>query len=106
MDVSLQQLYNEFLEYNEDKEPGEEYELVQHWAEDLKLDDYFELLPESKHRQKSIESVLEEIEKDPFGLELSNPSEERKMKKFLKQHSSEEINMAVISHRIRSTLLS
>jgi hypothetical protein len=74
--------------------------LVQHWAEDLKLDGYFELVPESKHRQKSIESVLEEIENDPFGLESTNPSQERKMKKFLKEHSSKETNMAVVMYMV------
>lgn len=94
------ELYNEFLDYREDKEPGEEYEIVQHWAEDLKLDNYFELVPESKHRQKSIESVLEEIEKDPFGIETTDPSQERKMKKFLKEHSSKETNMAVVMYMV------
>jgi tetratricopeptide (TPR) repeat protein len=95
-----EELYNEFLEYRVDKEPGEEYELVLHWAEDLKLDGYFELVPESKHKQKSIESVLEEIENDPFGLEATNSSQERKMKKFLKEHSSKETNMAVVMYMV------
>lgn len=98
--TQAEELYNEFLDYRENKEPGEEYELVQHWAEDLKLDGYFELVPESKHRQKSIDSVINEIEKDPFGLDSTNPSEERKMKKFLKEHSSEEINMAVVMYMV------
>ena len=90
-----EELYTEFEEYKKDKAPAEEYELVKHWAEDLKLDNYFELVPESKHRQKTIESVLDEIETDPLGLNTVNPSEDRKMKKFLKEHSSEEINMSV-----------
>jgi hypothetical protein len=33
--------YDEYLQYKEDKEPAEEYELVLHWAEDLKLDKNF-----------------------------------------------------------------
>ena len=33
-----EKFYNEFLEYRDDKKPAEEYELVLHWAEDLKLD--------------------------------------------------------------------
>ncbi len=90
-----EELYTEFEEYKKDKAPAEEYELVKHWAEDLKLDNYFELVPESKYRQKTIESVLDEIETDPLGLNTVNPSEDRKMKKFLKEHSSEEINMSV-----------
>ncbi|WP_310993475.1 hypothetical protein [Aequorivita marina] len=90
-----EQFYAEFKEYRDDKEPGEEYEIINHWAEDLKLDSYFELVPESKHRQKTIESVLKDIEDDPLGVNLTDSSADRKMKKFLKEHSSGEINMAV-----------
>lgn len=90
-----EELYAEFQEYRRDKKPAEEYELVNHWAEDLKLDSYFELVPESKHRQKTLESVLADIENDPLGANSTNPSEDRKMKNFLEEHSSEEINMAV-----------
>ena len=90
-----EELYTEFKDYCKDKAPAEEYELVNHWAEDLKLDAYFELVPESKHRQKTLESVLEDIESDPLGANSTDPSEDRKMKKFLEEHSSGEINMAV-----------
>ena len=89
------ELYKEFEEYRIDKAPAEEYELVKHWGEDLKLDNYYELVPESDYRKKTIESVLEEIQTDPLGLNTSNSSHDRKMKKFLKENSSEEINMAV-----------
>ncbi len=94
------ELYGEFLEYREDKAPGEEYELVQHWAEDLKLDSYFELVPEDEHRRKSIDDVLSEIENDPYGLETKDPSKERKMKKFLDNHTSSEINQAVAMYMV------
>jgi tetratricopeptide (TPR) repeat protein len=43
--------YKEFQEYKEDKEPGEEYELVQHWADDLKLTHSFELVNEEDYRR-------------------------------------------------------
>ena len=89
------ELYAEFGEYRHDRKSAEDYELVRHWAEDLKLDDYFELIPESKYRQKTIHSVLEDIESDPLGLNSADSSEDRKMKKFLEENSSEEINMAV-----------
>jgi len=94
------ELYAEFEEYRKDKEPAEEYELVRHWAEDLKLDDYFDLVPESKHRQKTIDEVVEEIENDPLGLDSFDSSQERKMKKFLKGHSSRDINMAVTMYMV------
>jgi len=43
--------YSEFLEYKDDKEPGEEYELLQHWAADLKLTHSFELVNEDDYRK-------------------------------------------------------
>jgi tetratricopeptide (TPR) repeat protein len=94
------ELYSEFLEYRDDKAPGEEYELVQHWAEDLKLDSYFELVPEDEHRRKSIDDVLSEIENDPYGLETKDPSKERKMKKFLESHTTSEVNHAVAMYMV------
>lgn len=89
------QLYKEFNEYRSDKAPGEEYELIEHWAEDLKLDSYFELVQEAKHKRKTVEDVLAEIESDPYGLNTVDPSKERKMKKFLENHSDKDLNPAV-----------
>ena len=62
------ELYSEFLEYRENKAPGEEYELVQHWAEDLKLDASFELVFNDEHRRTTNDDVLSEMENDPFAL--------------------------------------
>ena len=93
--TQAQNLYDEFKEYRKDKKPGEEYELIKHWGQDLKLDEYFELVSETKYRQKSVESVLDEIESDPLGINSTDPSEDLEMKKFLKENSSDEINLAV-----------
>jgi Tfp pilus assembly protein PilF len=89
------ELYAEFQEYRADKAPAEEYELVKHWGEDLKLDHYFELVPESDYRKKTIDTVLEGIQNDPLGLHTTDASQERKMKKFLEANASEGLNMAV-----------
>lgn len=89
------ELYLEFEEYSNDKAPAEEYELIRHWGEDLKLDDFYELVPESDYRKKTIDSVIDEVENDPLGLNTPNPSNDRKMKQFIEENSSEEINMAV-----------
>lgn len=94
------ELYNEFREYRNDKEPGEEYELIQHWGEDLNLESYFELIPESKRKQKSVDTVLDNINKDPYGLEEEDVTKERKMKRFLKENSSEDLNMAVVMYMV------
>lgn len=90
-----QTMYDEFLEYREDKGPGEEYEIVQHWGNDLKLDKFFELVPELEHRPRTVENVLEDIENDPFQINTTGPAEDRKMKQFIESHSSGEVNMAV-----------
>jgi tetratricopeptide (TPR) repeat protein len=90
--------FAEYQDYKVDKEPAEEYELVLHWAEDLKLDKNFELVNEHDFRTKrsNIDNLLSSIEKDPYDLESKAPYKQREMDKF--QKSQEEIgtNMAVV----------
>lgn len=93
-------LYAEYGEYRADRKPGEEYELVQHWAEDLKLDNYFQLVPELEYRPKTVETVLEEIQQDPYGLNDIDPSRERQLNKFIQAHSTGEVNMAVCMYMV------
>lgn len=90
--------YEEYLQYKDDKEPAEEYELVLHWAEDLKLDQNFELVSEIEFRTKrtNIDNLLSSIEKDPFDLETKDPYKEREMEKFHKSEEAIGINMAVV----------
>ena len=90
--------YEEYLEYRDDKEPAEEYELVLHWAEDLKLDKNFELVNEKKFRTQktNLDENLSSVEEDPYDLEYSDPNKEREMEKFLKSQQSEDTNMTVV----------
>jgi tetratricopeptide (TPR) repeat protein len=90
--------YNEYLQYRDDKEPAEEYELVLHWAEDLKLDKNFELVNEVEYRTKrtDIDNLLTSIEKDPYDLDSKDPYKEREMEKFQKSQQTMGINMAVV----------
>ncbi len=89
--------YEEYLQYKDDKEPAEEYELVLHWAEDLKLDKNFELVNEHEYRTKrtNIDNLLSSIEKDPYDLESKDPYKKREMDKFQKSQEQIGINMAV-----------
>ena len=89
--------YDEYLQYKDDKEPAEEYELVLHWAEDLKLDKNFELVNEQGYRTKrtDIDSLLTSIENDPYDLESKDPYKQREMDKFQKSQEQIGINMAV-----------
>lgn len=90
--------YDEFLQYKDDREPAEEYEMVLHWAEDLKLDKYFELVNEKEYRTKrtDVDNLLTAIEKDPYDLESKNPFKEREMEKFQKSQEKIGTNMAVV----------
>jgi hypothetical protein len=90
--------YDEYLQYKEDKEPAEEYELVLHWAEDLKLDKNFELINEKEYRTKrtDIDNLLSSIEKDPYDLKSKDPHKEREMEKFQKSQEKIGTNMAIV----------
>ncbi|MBU3660400.1 MAG: hypothetical protein FGM14_11045 [Flavobacteriales bacterium] len=94
--------YEEFLQYRDNKEPAEEYELVLHWAEDLKLDKNFELVSEIEFRSKrlDIDNLLKSIEEDPYELESKDPYKEREMEKFLNSHKESELNMPVVMYML------
>ena len=99
-----QRLWKEYEEYRVDRQPGEEYELVQHWGKDLGMDSYFELKDEASVRsdvatghaqpegnriqpspntdytaepngQQSPEDLLAAIERDPLGLDAPPPAD-------------------------------
>lgn len=93
------QFYEEYLEYKEDKEPAEEYELVLHWAEDLKLDKYFELVNESEYRNKgtNIDNST------ALGTTLlNNDSKDKEVKKFEQSQKAIGTNMAVVMFMVEA----
>lgn len=94
-------LYQEFKEYQQDRKAGEEYELVQHWAEDLDINQYFELIPEKEPENlKTVEEVLAEMQTDPYGINSRDKTEERNMKAFLNKHADSNINKAVVMYMV------
>ncbi|SMG10309.1 Tfp pilus assembly protein PilF [Marivirga sericea] len=103
-----EEFFEEFSEYRQDKQPGEEYEIIQHWAEDLEIDTYFELKDEMEvyksqsAKVNSPEDVLESIEKDPYGLDQENPDNEAEMKTFIETHSKGDVNMAVAMYMVEA----
>ena len=89
--------YKEFIEYRDDKKPGEEYEMVQNWADDLKLNQFFELIGENQYRQRgNIDTFIDDLNKDPFGSEEKDPIKEKKMETFLEKQKEIGLNMAVV----------
>lgn len=100
--IQAKKFYDEFLEYKDDKLPAEEYELINHWAEDLELNAYFDLVSEIEFREKdksesdfNIDAFLEGIENDPFDLESDDSLKDKEMYKFLKTQEELGINIAV-----------
>ncbi len=98
-----QDMYAEYLDYKNDKAPGEEYELIANWAEDLGLDDNFDLVDENKYRKaesSDIDDILKKIEQDPFGLEDKDKQKEQEMQDFLKSREKSGVNSAVIMYML------
>lgn len=90
--------YEEYQEYSTDKKPGEEYELVSHWAEDLKLNENFTLVDEEQHRAKrsSVDEILNKIEADPYDLNTDKEFKNRQHAQFQKTATEIGLNMAVV----------
>lgn len=49
----IDKFWDEFNEYRNDKEPGEEYELIENWGKDLGLNMYFKLQEEATIKEES-----------------------------------------------------
>jgi tetratricopeptide (TPR) repeat protein len=92
------EFYEEYNKYKVDKSPADEYELLQHWADDLKLNNQFELINENTYYTKtsSVDSILDEIERDPYGINSPDSSKEKEMEAFLKNQEEIGTNMAVV----------
>ena len=99
---TAQTMYSEFLEYKGDRQPGEEYELVENWAKDLNLDDNFLLVDENDYNNKksNVEDILKSIEDDPFDLNGDQSSKQRDHDKFLKSQSIIGLNNAVMWYMV------
>jgi len=91
------QMFQEFFEYRDDKAAGEEYEVVKHWGDDLKLSSYFSLRKETfEPESKTIDQVISEIEKDPLGLDENLNFKTDQMNKFQESQKEIGVNMAVV----------
>jgi hypothetical protein len=97
-----ERMWLEFLDYRKDRKPGEEYEIVKHWGEDLKMNQYFELVDEEDFRNapKTVEEVLQSIEQDPFGMEIDKNFKEKEMHKFLESQNALGSNQAVMWYMV------
>jgi len=62
------ELYKEWLAYYNDDEYAVEYELIELWAKDFDLTNYFNLVDEPIQPQTSIDDTIDQIEQDPLSL--------------------------------------
>ena len=94
-------LFQEFFQYRDDKAAGEEYEIIQHWGEDLQLSNYFSITKEpSVSKSKSLEKTIESIENDPFGFDDNKELKQKEMDDFLQSKKETGINMAVVMYMV------
>ena len=98
-----EQFYDEFKEYRDDRQPAEEYEVLQHWADDLKLSSYFTLVKETDHRRQQrssgasiLQGVLDKIEADPLDQQADDPVREEEMRTFMEARSKDGLDSAVV----------
>jgi tetratricopeptide (TPR) repeat protein len=65
--------YNQFLDYNEHKNPGDEYILINKWGKELKLDKYFKIIEKSDEKisDNYLTDLIEKIKKDPLNIDKS-----------------------------------
>ena len=92
-------LYQEFREYRFERAPGKEFHLVQRWAELMNIDRYFDLVPEALHRTKPVQDDSAAYSERKTA-DIESPSPKDMTRKFIEEHSSGDVNMAVCMYMI------
>ena len=95
--AQAQEFYTEFKDYQSNKLPAEEYELIQNWAKDLELDAYFELVNENEYRKEQNfgADILQKIAQDPFDTEEEDEEKQQEHQQFLANQEKLGLNTAV-----------
>lgn len=90
--------YSEFLEYKDNRQPAEEYELVQNWADDLNLSANFSLVDEAEfHYNNSAEkSALNFLENLTLPTTETPKNRETDMREFIAAHKAKGTNTDVV----------
>ncbi len=102
-----EQLYREYEPYRTERGSGDEYELLQSWAKQLYLQNYFSLVEEAGFRAHSdlLERLCAEANVDLLGSdaqsETTNPAD-KKMLVFTEAHEGKDINMAVAEYMVEA----
>ena len=99
-----QTFYTEYLEYKDDRHPAEEYELVQLWGNDLKLNRFFELVDEvefltKKQKEKEFQTLID-------SAALANPAttgdKDTEMSRFLASQKEKGTNTDIVKFMVEA----
>ena len=95
-----EKFYREYEEYRTRHTPGDEYELLQSWAKQLNLHNYFSLVEESDFQKHSdfLDRLCAEAKVNLHGSDTVNDTThpaDKKMQVFTEAHQGKDINMAV-----------
>ena len=88
-------LFSEFVEYVRDKHPAEEYDLVNNWADELKLLPFFELVEEKEYRSNQADPIHEPAPDLITESTVPEDIRQEEMRTFQEQHGKD-LNMAVV----------
>jgi hypothetical protein len=99
--------WDEFLEYRNDREAGEEYELVQHWGEDLGLNSLFQLVDENSHSKnsgstKTAEEYISSLENHSESFDDYTEQEEKEMSDFMTTQLHKDLNLPVAYYMLNA----
>jgi tetratricopeptide (TPR) repeat protein len=95
--------FEEFQEYNVDREAGEEYELLQHWADDLKLTHCFQLINEEDYQKNDPKRTELLNLYDRFQKSLENANDkEAETRIFLENQKNNGTNVDIIVYMIEA----
>jgi tetratricopeptide (TPR) repeat protein len=63
--------YQEYLQYQKNNQSLEAYKLIQHWAEELKIDRYFTMVEENEYRSRKVDTdqIINTIEEKRLHVE-------------------------------------
>ena len=91
-----EKFYREYEECRTQHTPGDEYELLQSFAKQLYLQNYFSLVEDTDFREHSdlIDRLCAEAMVDLPADDAANPAD-KKMQVFTEAHKGKDINMAV-----------
>ncbi len=94
--IYAEKFYNEYVECQGSYTPGDEYKLVQKWALNMHLQNYFSLVNETDYREHSdLLECLCATEHVDMPDSCAAPQANAKIQLITEEHKSKDINMAV-----------